>query len=109
MSKVIHVNDENFDSEVLKSDKPVLVDFWAAWCGPCQMIAPVVEELAGELDGKVKVTKLDTEASYATPARYGIRGIPTLLLFNKGEVVDQIVGAVPKDVLLEFVNKAVTA
>jgi thioredoxin 1 len=106
MSKVVHVDDNNFKAEALDSAVPVLVDFWAAWCGPCKMIAPIIEELAVEFNGKVKVAKLDTEESRQIPARYGIRGIPTIILFNKGEVVDQIVGAVPKQALIDFVNKA---
>lgn len=105
MSKVVHVNDDNFKAEALDSPLPVLVDFWAAWCGPCKIIAPIIEELAVEFSGKVKVAKLDTEESLQIPARYGIRGIPTIILFNKGEVVDQIVGAVPKQALVSFINK----
>jgi len=99
MSKIIHVNDENFKSEVLDSDLPVLVDFWADWCGPCHMIAPIVEQISEEYVGKVKVAKCDTEGSYQIPSRYGIRGIPTLILFKNGHPVDQIVGAVPKEAL----------
>ena len=106
MSNVVHVDDNNFKAEVLDSAVPVLVDFWAAWCGPCKMIAPVIEELSVEFNGKVKVAKLDTEASRQIPARYGIRGIPTIILFNKGEVVNQIVGAVPKQAILKFVSEA---
>ncbi len=88
--------DENFEEEVLKSDIPVLVDFWAVWCGPCKMIAPIVEQLAEELSGKVKIGKLDVDTNQETSIKYGIRGIPTLLIFNEGKVVDTIVGAVPK-------------
>ncbi len=109
MSNVVHVDDNNFKTEVLDSSVPVLVDFWAAWCGPCKMIAPIIEELAVQFDGKVKVAKLDTEESRQIPARYGIRGIPTIILFNKGEVVDQIVGAVPKPTLVSFIDKAINA
>lgn len=109
MSNVVHVDDNNFKTEVLDSSVPVLVDFWAAWCGPCKMIAPIIEELAVQFDGKVKVAKLDTEESRQIPARYGIRGIPTIILFNKGEVVDQIVGAVPKPTLVSFISKAINA
>ncbi|MBI4664870.1 MAG: thioredoxin [Nitrospinae bacterium] len=106
MSKVVHVNDDNFQTEVLNSDIPVLVDFWAAWCGPCRMIAPIIEELAGEYAGKVKIAKCDTEAAYQIPARYGIRGIPTLILFKNGKVANQIVGAVPKPALVDFIDSA---
>lgn len=106
MSKVVHVNDDNFKAEALDSPLPVLVDFWAAWCGPCRMIAPVIEELAVELDGKVKIAKLDTEESRQIPARYGIRGIPTLILFNNGQVVNQIVGAVPKQAIVNFLSES---
>lgn len=88
--------DQNFEEEVLKSNIPVLVDFWAVWCGPCKMIAPIVEQLADELSGKVKVGKLDVDSNQQTSIKYGIRGIPTLLIFNKGKVVETIVGAVPK-------------
>lgn len=103
---IVHVNDDNFDQEVLKSDLPVLVDFWAAWCGPCKMIGPIVEKLADEHAGKIKVAKCDTEESSQVPGRYGIRGIPTLILFKNGEVVDQVVGAVPKEVLDDLISKA---
>lgn len=88
--------DQNFEEEVIKSNIPVLVDFWAVWCGPCKMIAPIVEQLADELAGQVKVGKLDVDSNQDTSIKYGIRGIPTLLIFKDGKVVDTIVGAVPK-------------
>jgi thioredoxin 1 len=94
--KPVEVNDANFQTEVLTSDKPVLVDFWAVWCGPCKMIAPIVEEMAKEYDGKLKVTKMDVDANPRTAMQYGIRSIPTLMIFKGGQVVEQIVGAVPK-------------
>jgi len=94
--KPITISDDNFESEVLKSEQPVLIDFWAAWCGPCKMIAPVVEELAGEYDGKVKIGKLDVDNNQQTAIKYGVRSIPTLLVFKNGEVKETIIGAVPK-------------
>lgn len=96
MSKAIQFTDANFDEEVLKSETPVLVDFWAEWCGPCRMVGPVVEELAGEFDGKAKIGKVDVDTNPQVSMKYGIRSIPSLLIFKGGEVVDQIVGAVPK-------------
>jgi thioredoxin 1 len=96
MGKALAVTDATFESEVLKSDKPVLVDFWAEWCGPCRMIAPIVEEMAGEYDGKAKITKLDVDTNPQVSMKFGIRSIPTLLIFKNGQVVDQIIGAVPK-------------
>ena len=105
-SDMVHVNDKDFASEVLNSDIPVLVDFWATWCGPCRSISPIVEELAKEFSGRVKVTKLNVDESPATPSQYGVRGIPTLILFKGGKILDQIVGAVPKARLKAMIEKA---
>ena len=104
---VLQITDDNFDSEILKSETPALVDFWAAWCGPCRAIAPVVEELAESYSGKVKVGKCNVDENPQTPGKYGIRAIPTLILFKGGEVVDQITGAVSKSHLEEAINKVV--
>lgn len=101
MAEPITLTDDNFESEVLQSDKPVLVDFWAAWCGPCRMVGPIVEELVGEYDGRAKVCKLDVDAAQKTAQAYGIRSIPTLLIFNGGKVADQVIGAVPKGQIIE--------
>ena len=103
-ANVIHVTDQTFDQEVLQSDVPVLVDFWAEWCGPCRMIAPVVEALAQEYAGRLKVAKLDVDANGSSAMRYQIRGIPTLLLFKDGRVVDMRVGAVPKAELVRMIT-----
>ena len=101
MSEPIVVTDDNFEFEVLKSDLPVLIDFWAAWCGPCRMIAPIVEELSGEYEGKAKICKLDVDTEQKVAAEFGVRSIPTLLIFNDGKVVDQLIGAVPKEQITE--------
>lgn len=101
---VLEVNDANFDEEVLKSEQPVLVDFWAAWCGPCKAIGPLVDGVAQAYAGKLKVTKVNVDANGATPMRYGIRGIPALLFFKGGKVADQIVGYVPQEVIEEKVK-----
>ena len=100
MGKAIELNDANFD-EIMKSDKPVLVDFWAEWCGPCKMIGPVVEELAGEYEGKAVIGKLNVDENPEVTARFGIRSIPTLLVFKGGQIVDKQIGAVPKSVLAQ--------
>ena len=102
---VLEINDANFDQEVLQSEQPVLVDFWAGWCGPCKAIAPIVDGMAATYAGKLKVTKVNVDQNGAAPSRYGIRGIPALLLFKGGKVVDQIVGYVPQDVIEEKVQR----
>lgn len=104
MAKPIELTDSNFDNEVLTSDTPVLVDFWAEWCGPCRMIGPVVEELASDYAGKVKVGKVDVDSNPEVSVKYGIRSIPALLIFKDGEVVDQIIGAVPKTQLVKHLD-----
>jgi thioredoxin 1 len=105
---VVILQDGTFDTEVLKSEIPVLVDFWAVWCGPCKAIAPAVEELAKQYKGKVKVAKMDVDEHQQVPQQYGIRSIPTLLVFKGGRVVDTIVGAVPKSKLEESLKKAMS-
>ncbi|RMH76876.1 MAG: thioredoxin [Calditrichaeota bacterium] len=107
MAKPLEFTDANFDSDVLKSPTPVLVDFWAAWCGPCRMIAPVIEELASEYEGKVKIGKLNVDENPQTAMRFGVRSIPTLLIFKDGQVVDQIVGAWPKTAIEERLKAVV--
>lgn len=102
---ITHVTDDSFDSEVLKADGPVLVDYWAEWCGPCKMISPVLEEIAQEYNGKVKITKLNIDENPGTPPKYGIRGIPTLMLFKGGNVEATKVGAVSKSQLSAFIDE----
>ncbi len=101
---IVHVTDDSFEEEVLKSPDPVLVDYWADWCGPCKMIAPVLDEIAGEYAGRVKIAKLNIDENPNTPPRYGIRGIPTLMLFRGGEVEATKVGAVSKSQLTAFID-----
>ena len=105
MANVVQVTDATFDGEVLKADLPVLIDFWAPWCGPCKAIAPVVEQLSEEYAGRLKVVKMNVDDNPETPSRYGVRGIPNLIVFKGGQVRDQIIGAVPKAQLV----KAITA
>ena len=102
--KIVHVTDDSFESEVLQSPEPVLVDYWAEWCGPCKMIAPVLDEISGEYAGRVKIAKLNIDDNPNTPPRYGIRGIPTLMLFKGGEVEATKVGAVSKSQLTAFID-----
>jgi len=105
MSDLLHVTDENFDAEIMKSETPALVDFWAEWCGPCRMVGPVVEELAGQYKGKIKFAKMDVDKNRQTPARFGIRNIPTLIFFKGGEVAQTIIGAYPKSAIEEELKK----
>ena len=102
--KIQHVTDESFGSDVLSADRPVLVDYWAEWCGPCKMVAPILEEIADEYADKIKVCKLDIDANQDTPPKYGIRGIPTLMLFRNGEVEATKVGALSKSQLAAFLD-----
>lgn len=104
--KVMTFTDANFDREVLQSDIPVLVDFWATWCAPCKAIAPLIDAVADDYSGKVKVGKVNVDDNPATPGKYGVRGIPTLILFKNGAVLDQVVGAVPKSQLDALIAKA---
>lgn len=103
----VTVTDKTFEQEILHSDVPALVDFWASWCAPCKMVGPMIEELAEEYKGRLKVAKLNVDENVDTPTRYGIRGIPALLLFKDGELVDQIVGAVSKSALVQFIEKGI--
>jgi len=103
---IIEVSDSNFESEVVKSDVPVLVDFWAPWCGPCRAIAPMVEEISSSYEGKIKVGKMNVDENQATTMKFGIRSIPTLIMFKGGEAIDQIIGAVPKGEIEKVVEKS---
>jgi thioredoxin len=105
--KPITITDDNFETEVIKSENPVLIDFWAAWCGPCRIIAPIVEELASEYSGKAKVGKLDVDDNQQTAIKYGVRSIPTLLIFKNGELKETIIGAVPKVQIVQKLNSVV--
>ncbi len=109
VQSIVELSDANFDQEVLKSEQPVLVDFWAAWCGPCKALAPTVDEVATQYAGKLKVAKMDVDRNQATPMRYGIRGIPALLIFKGGKVADQIVGYVPKETIDRSLARVITA
>ncbi|MCR4288001.1 MAG: thioredoxin [Deltaproteobacteria bacterium] len=102
---VINVADSNFDAVILKSETPALVDFWASWCAPCRAIAPIVDEIAAQYKGRIRVAKMNVDENQSTPGKYGVRGIPTLILFKDGKVVDQLVGAVPKSQIKELVEK----
>ena len=106
MSDIVHVSDASFETDVLGSDLPVLVDFWAEWCGPCKMIAPVLDEISKDYDGKIKICKVDVDANGDTAAKFGVRGIPTLMVFKGGKAEATKVGALSKTQLVEFVDSA---
>ena len=104
--KVLTLGDDNFEAEVIQSSVPVLVDFWATWCAPCKAIAPTIDAIAAEYEGKIKVGKVNVDESQSIPSKYGVRGIPTVIVFKDGKVLDQVVGAVPKSQLEALINKA---
>ena len=106
MANISAISDSNFENEVIKSSTPVLVDFWAAWCGPCKALAPKLEEMSGSYSAKVKFVKMDVDANPQVPVQFGIRGIPTLILFKNGKMVDQLVGNQPKEVIEQLLTKA---
>lgn len=107
MADILEVSDDNFEEEIMKADLPALVDFWAEWCGPCRMVGPIVEELAKEYEGKIKVAKMDVDKNRQTPAKFGIRNIPTLIFFKDGEVAQTVIGAQPKGSLEEELKKLI--
>lgn len=107
VEKPIVVTDSNFEEKVLKSSLPALVDFWAPWCGPCRVVSPAVEELATDYDGRLYVAQCNVDENPSIPSKYGIRGIPTLIVFKNGQEVDRVVGAVPKAKIEEFINKVI--
>jgi len=105
--KVLHISDDNFQKEVIESDKPVMVDFWASWCGPCLALAPIIDEIAEAYSDKIKICKLNVDENQKTAMQYGIKGIPTILFFKDGQVVEQSVGLVPKDYLEDLIKKVI--
>ena len=105
MSEVLHINDADFETAVVQSDIPVLVDFWALWCGPCKMIAPILDEIAPEFEGKAKIVKINVDDNQLVAGQFGVRSIPTLLLFKNGQLVETQVGALPKNQLAAFINQ----
>jgi thioredoxin 1 len=107
MSTPVRVGDDDFEASVLNSDRPVLVDFWAEWCGPCKMIAPALEEIAGDMNGKITIAKLNIDDNPQTPAKYGVRGIPTLMVFKGGQVAATKGGALPKSQLLQWIESVI--
>ena len=105
--EISHITDDSFEQEVLQSDQPVLVDYWAEWCGPCKMIAPLLDEIAGEYKGKLKITKLNIDDNPSTPPKYGVRGIPTLMIFKNGNAEGTKVGALSKSQLTAFIDQSI--